>query len=93
MSENKSPVDETTTIEIHVQSQDESFIIFNVSPDTVIKKIFMIYCKKKQMDYKTVRFLFDGKRASPTKTIDEIGLKNGDQIVVVLHQDGGGFTN
>ncbi|KAG5588516.1 hypothetical protein H5410_048950 [Solanum commersonii] len=93
MSENKSPVDETTTIEIHVQSQDGSIIIFNVSPDTITKKIFKIYCKKKQMDYKTVRFLFDGKRVSPAKTIDENGLKNGDEIVAVLHQDGGGFTN
>ncbi|KAK6794298.1 hypothetical protein RDI58_007751 [Solanum bulbocastanum] len=93
MSENKSPADETTTIEIHVQSQDGSIVIFNVSPDTILKKIFMIYCKKKQMDYKIVRFLFDEKRVSPTKTIDINRLKNGDQIIVVLHQDGGGFTN
>ncbi|KAK6781228.1 hypothetical protein RDI58_023412 [Solanum bulbocastanum] len=93
MSENNSPVDETTTIEILVQSQDGSIIIFNVSPDTITKKIFKIYCKKKQMDYKTVRFLFNGKRVSPIKTIDENGLKNGDEIAVVLHQDGGGFTN
>ncbi|KAG5588518.1 hypothetical protein H5410_048952 [Solanum commersonii] len=79
--------------DIQVQSQDGSITILSVSPDMVMKRVFLTYCREKLIDWKTVRFVLDGKRISPAKTIDELGLKDGDKIDAMFSQNGGGFTN
>ncbi|XP_049344413.1 uncharacterized protein LOC125808793 [Solanum verrucosum] len=72
-------------------NQDDTILHFKVNPSTIMKDIFMSYSSKKQMmNYKVFRFFFDGKRLSPKKTVNELGLKNGDEIDAMIHQDGGG---
>ncbi|KAL3359985.1 hypothetical protein AABB24_016472, partial [Solanum stoloniferum] len=78
-------------IKLKIKAQDDTILHFKVNPSTIMKDIFMSYSSKKQMmNYKVFRFFFDGKRLSPKKTVNELGLKNGDEIDAMIHQDGGG---
>nr|XP_025888789.1 uncharacterized protein LOC104649407 isoform X1 [Solanum lycopersicum] len=72
-------------------NQDDTILHFKVNTSTIMKDIFMSYSSKKQMmNYKVFRFFLDGKRLSSHKTVNELGLKNGDEIDAMIHQDGGG---
>ncbi|KAK6802852.1 hypothetical protein RDI58_000636 [Solanum bulbocastanum] len=57
-----------------------SIRILSVSPDMIMKRVFLTYYREKLIDWKTVRFVLDEKRISLAKPIDELGLKDGDQI-------------
>lgn len=59
-----------------------------------MEKIIKAYCLVKEIkDYKTIRFLFDGKCVSSTMTADEVGLEDDDQIDAMVIQDGGESSN
>nr|XP_009780672.1 PREDICTED: small ubiquitin-related modifier 1-like [Nicotiana sylvestris] len=95
-SSKKRPLEEPShqnQLNLRIKSQDGSFVYFKVKPTSVMKEIFKSYAKSKQiLEYKTFRFLFNGKRLYSKKTVNESGLKDDDEIDAMMYQHGGGHV-
>ncbi|OIT34130.1 PREDICTED: small ubiquitin-related modifier 2-like [Nicotiana attenuata] len=96
-SSKKRPLEEPSHqnqhLNLRIKSQDGSFVHFKVKPTSVMKEIFKAYVKSKQiLEYKTFRFLFNGKRIYSKKTVNESGLKDDDEIDAMMYQHGGGHV-
>ncbi|KAF3646992.1 myb family transcription factor family protein [Capsicum annuum] len=74
--------------------KDGTVLYYTVKPTSSMKTLFKSYAKKKQiMDYKTIRFLYNGERLSSRKTVNQVGLENGDEIDAMMDQEGGGYAH
>ncbi|KAK8299939.1 hypothetical protein V6Z12_D05G354100 [Gossypium hirsutum] len=51
------------------------------------------YCRKKQLDIHTVRFIYEGHRVPGKYTSDQLNLEDGAEICCMFHQSGGGFCS
>ncbi|KAI3964368.1 hypothetical protein MKX01_024985 [Papaver californicum] len=91
--EKQPPVDEKPShINITVKSNvDDTEVAFRIRRKSEFSKLINAYCELKKIDIKTYRFLYDGKRLDPKQTPDHLEMEeDGDQIDVMLAQDGGG---
>ena len=57
---------------------------------TKFGKIFKAYAKKKGIQENALRFLFDGNRIDKAETPKMLEMEDGDQVMAVLEQEGGG---
>ncbi|XP_016568087.1 small ubiquitin-related modifier 5 isoform X1 [Capsicum annuum] len=78
---------EQILINLRIKSQDGTVLYYTVKPTSSMKTLFKSYAKKKQiMDYKTIRFLYNGERLSSRKTVNQDGttvhFKVKDSIVM-----------
>ncbi|XP_060180791.1 small ubiquitin-related modifier 2-like [Lycium barbarum] len=94
---NKRPFEEPSekiNLTLNIKSQDGTICGFKANPSSLMKDVFKAYARKKQIiDYKTVRFFFDSQRLRSGRTVNELGLQDGDMIDAMLYQDGGGPAN
>ena len=68
--------------------KDQSTVThFRIKKQSTLRKVFSAY--KKRTGLQNVRFLFDGKRVKDDDTPDQHGLKEGDQIDVMVDQISG----
>ncbi|KAM3249697.1 hypothetical protein P3L10_011467 [Capsicum annuum] len=66
----EQPRNVNSILELTIQSQDGSKLFFRMKPNITMRTIFKYYCKEKQIiDYRTVRFVFDGQRISARMTV------------------------
>ncbi|RZC68899.1 hypothetical protein C5167_033683 [Papaver somniferum] len=73
------------------KNDDNTEVAFRIRRSSQFSKLISAYCEMKKIDNKTYRFLYDGKRLDPKQTPDDIEMEaDGDQIDVMLEQDGGG---
>ncbi|RZC62416.1 hypothetical protein C5167_024160 [Papaver somniferum] len=73
-----------------VIQDDNTEVAFRIRRSSQFSKLISAYCEMKKIDDKTYRFLYDGKRLDPKQTPDDIEMEaDGDQIDVMLEQDGG----
>ncbi|KAM3327117.1 small ubiquitin-related modifier 2 isoform X2 [Capsicum chacoense] len=85
---------EQILINLRIKSQDGTVLYYTVKPTSSMKTLFKSYAKKKQIiDYKTIRFLYNGERLSSRKTVNQVGLEDDDEIDAMLHQHGGGSAH
>ncbi|XP_055812007.1 small ubiquitin-related modifier 2-like [Solanum dulcamara] len=72
---NKRPFEEPSEkiyLNLKIKSQDGTFMYFRVKPTSMMKPLFESYSERKQIiNYKAVRFLYDGKRISPRNTVNQ----------------------
>jgi len=79
-----------TLINIKVRSQTAADECFRVRRDVKLERLISMYCGNHSLDPKDVRFLDPGGRyIRAAQTPDEVGLEDGDEISVHLHQVGG----
>lgn len=46
---------------------------YKVKPTSIMKKLFMSYSERKQiLNYKTIRFLYNGNRVSSRSTVNQV---------------------
>lgn len=62
---------------------------FKVKETTKLEKIYTKYCESQGIDRGGIRFLIDGEIGKGEKTVKEVGLEHGDEIMAVLEQLGG----
>lgn len=77
------------SIKIKVVPCDETYtsLIFQVKYSTTkMNKIMDAFAKKQNIDVKTFRFCFDGKRISGDETPKLLEMDDGDAIEVYLEQ-------
>lgn len=70
-----------------LNEQDQYFSVKRDEP--LLKLIIRWSVKADVKDYRTCRFLIDGKRVDENKTPREVGLEDGDSIDVFMEQTGG----
>ncbi|CAN8252894.1 unnamed protein product [Cochlearia groenlandica] len=76
-------------INLKVKSQDGNEVFFRIKKNTQLKKLMNAYCDRQSADYNSIVFLFDGRRARPEQTPDQLEMEDGDEIDAMLHQTGG----
>nr|GEX71514.1 hypothetical protein [Tanacetum cinerariifolium] len=78
-------------ITVKVTSQmNELDPYFRVRRDEPLKQLMIRWCARSDVgDYKSIRFIFDGKRINGKKTPDEIGIEDGDCIDAMMDQTSG----
>ena len=62
---------------------------FIVKKTMKMEKLFTRYADKYNMDWRELRFLFDGERIQHDETPESATLEDGDQLQALLVQDGG----
>ncbi|CAO1944397.1 unnamed protein product [Urochloa humidicola] len=78
-------------INVKVKSQIAADVFFRIKRDVKLRRLMDMYCGKHSLDPKVVLFLDpDGHYIRPAQTPDDVGLKDGDEIDILLKQDGGG---
>ena len=85
-----SSADDIQTLTLRVKDKKEDDSVFNVKPLTYLSDIFDAYCSRKGLDPKAIRFLFDGVRVTGNQTPKELEMEDGDELTIVLEQQGGG---
>ncbi|RAL48250.1 hypothetical protein DM860_005674 [Cuscuta australis] len=58
--------------------------------DIMLKEVLLAYCERKQIDYKDISFVYDGKRLPVRKTPLQLGMKDDDTIEAFRPVHGGG---
>ncbi|CAL4946548.1 unnamed protein product [Urochloa decumbens] len=83
--------DDGALINVKVQSQIAADVFFRIKRDVKLRRLMDLYCGKHSLDPQAVLFLDPcGRRIQPAQTPDDVGLKDGDEIDIMLKQDGGG---
>ncbi|KAI3735032.1 hypothetical protein L6452_14518 [Arctium lappa] len=85
------PTDDSHII-LKVMSQlNELDQYFRVKCDEPLLQLMMRWCHRAGIvDYRTIRFCFDGTRIDENKTANEMGLTHGDSIDTFVEQIGAG---
>jgi small ubiquitin-related modifier len=77
-------------INIKVRSQTAANECFRVKRDVKLERLISMYCGKHSLNPMAVRFLDpSGRYIRAAQTPDEVGLEDGDEISIHLHQLGG----
>ncbi|CAA7049501.1 unnamed protein product [Microthlaspi erraticum] len=86
----RSPEPTKKKINVKVKNQqDGGSDMFKVGVNAQLKKLMTIYCEKKNLDYRTVRFIFDDKELKPRNTPAQLMMEDNDIIDMVTDKDGG----
>ncbi|KAG4149161.1 hypothetical protein ERO13_D05G324901v2 [Gossypium hirsutum] len=80
-------------IQVCVKSQDGNKVVYNIKRNAKLIKLMHAYCRKKQLDIHTVRFIYEGHRVPGKYTSDQLNLEDGAEICCMFHQSGGGFCS
>ncbi|KAH6832634.1 hypothetical protein C2S53_006421 [Perilla frutescens var. hirtella] len=76
---------------VAIKSQDGDTAYYRVEREKKIGVLLSIYCKGRNIKKSDVTFIHDGVRIQPTKTFIQLGIKDGDEIDAMVHQNGGGY--
>ena len=82
--------DDSATLTVKVTDQQGGTTHFKVKKTTKFGKIFKAYSKKKGISESAMRFLMDGERINKEDTPKMLEMEDGDEINVMLQQEGGG---
>ncbi|RZC57925.1 hypothetical protein C5167_005238 [Papaver somniferum] len=69
---------------------DGSELYFKIKRDVKLSRVMAAYCKRKDLDFRYIKFLFDEKQINLNQTPDKLKMEEGDIIDVVQNQNGGG---
>eukprot|EP00035_Acanthoeca_spectabilis_P020149 m.431365 g.431365 ORF g.431365 m.431365 type:complete len:101 (-) comp17292_c0_seq1:169-471(-) len=82
--------EEENFINLRVVAQDNQELHFKIKRSTPMRRLIGTYCKKKQLQAESVRFLFDGEQIDPDATPDTMEMEDKD-VIDVMYQQTGGF--
>ncbi|XVE84750.1 hypothetical protein DITRI_Ditri17bG0037700 [Diplodiscus trichospermus] len=72
--------DRPETIQIIVKSQDGSTVTYKIARNAKLSRLMHAYCRRKQFDFRTARFIHDGHRVHGKYTADKVSLGISDQL-------------
>ncbi|GLT57643.1 hypothetical protein SLA2020_306000 [Shorea laevis] len=72
------------SMELTVKAQDGTRLHFKIRPYIKLRKLLIRYCERKQLEFETVKFLYNGQRVSTRHTAQKLKMKNGDEIYAML---------
>ncbi|KAJ7971907.1 Small ubiquitin-related modifier [Quillaja saponaria] len=86
----RDSTDEAAKINLKVKGQDGHGLFFRIKRDTQLMKLMTAFCERKETDYWSTRFLYNGQRITGKLTPDQLDMENGDEIDAMTYQTGGG---
>ncbi|CAJ2664809.1 ubiquitin-like protein pmt3/smt3 [Trifolium pratense] len=72
-------------INIDVKGQDGYEASYSFRRNCPLKKLMDEYCNQYDLDVSRVGFLFDGRLVQAEQTPHELGIEDGDEMLVMLH--------
>ncbi|CAH8380868.1 unnamed protein product [Eruca vesicaria subsp. sativa] len=69
--------------------QDGGEDVYKIGYGAHLKKLMDAYCTKRNLDKRTVRFIFRYKELKPRQTPAQLTMEEGDIIDIVTDQGGG----
>ena len=89
----KSACKDQRRIYIVVKDQSDKAIGFDIKKSStfvnVLKHVFKSYCGKRDLDYDSIRFIFDGERLLESDTPEQRGMEDDDTIDAMTMNVGG----
>jgi len=79
----------SSKLKLRFQEQNGQEVFIVVSSQMPFSKIFKGYTTKRNIDARSVRFLFDGNRINDGDTPKSLMMENEDSIDVLAQQTGG----
>lgn len=76
-------------VTLTVQREHQGDLVFKVRRSLPLRTVLVSYCDKLGLDYRAIRFTFDGKRVKGSKAADDMELQDGDSIDAWSDQFGG----
>ncbi|RDX72612.1 Small ubiquitin-related modifier 2, partial [Mucuna pruriens] len=73
-------------------SKEGRQLFFKVVQDLELVKVFKDFCDRRNMEYETVRFLYDGAHINGRQTPKMLNMENGAEIFAARQQLGGGVA-
>jgi len=89
MSEEKKPDISDKQLELTVKDQSGGELKFKVKTKTRLEKVFNAFASRKQLDPKSIKFTFDGRRLNGATTPGDNEMEDGDVIEAMMEQVGG----
>ncbi|KAI3469990.1 hypothetical protein Pfo_026653 [Paulownia fortunei] len=80
-------------VKLSIKSQDGDIAYYRFMRDKRMQYLFSTYCKDKNLDYNAVAFVYNGQRIKATRSPAELGMEDEDEIDVMVHQNGGGYSS
>ncbi|XP_010522402.1 PREDICTED: small ubiquitin-related modifier 5 [Tarenaya hassleriana] len=78
-------------VTLMIKGQDGNTNMYKVSMDAPLKKLFMYYCGNRNLDHRTVRFIYKRHLLNAKQTPAKLMMEENDQIDAFMEQPGGGF--
>ncbi|CAN8285266.1 unnamed protein product [Cochlearia groenlandica] len=86
----RSPEPQPKKITLKVKNQQGEEDIYKIGGHAQLKKLMVAYCKKRNIDYTSVRFIYDHKQLKSRHTPHQLMMEENDEISVVVELGGGG---
>ncbi|ESQ51859.1 hypothetical protein EUTSA_v10017466mg [Eutrema salsugineum] len=76
------------TLKVKTQ-QDGGEDVYKIGKNAHLKKLMDAYCVKRNIERKTIRFIYNGKELKPRNTPAQLNMEEDDLIDIVTDQGGG----
>eukprot|EP01091_Cochliopodium_minus_P012280 TRINITY_DN3689_c0_g1_i1.p1 TRINITY_DN3689_c0_g1~~TRINITY_DN3689_c0_g1_i1.p1 ORF type:complete len:100 (+),score=28.99 TRINITY_DN3689_c0_g1_i1:48-347(+) len=88
--EDKNNEQKPNVLTVKILGNDGTVIEVRARPSTKIEKLLQAYAQQKNVESKQIKLMdAEGKSLSPSSTLEECEIEDGDQLSVVIHQVGG----
>ncbi|KAJ0257284.1 Rad60/SUMO-like domain-containing protein [Hirschfeldia incana] len=64
--------------------ENEEIDVYKIGIHVHLKKLMLYYCERRNLDYRTLRFMFNGRFIRPRQTPAQLLMKNDDTINTVM---------
>ncbi|XP_010413950.1 PREDICTED: small ubiquitin-related modifier 5-like [Camelina sativa] len=86
----RSPEPPHQKLTLKVKNQQGAEDIYKIGAHAHLKKLMTAYCRKRNLEYNTVRFLYNNKPIKPRQTPAQLRMEEEDEILLVMELGGGG---
>ncbi|CAN7021353.1 unnamed protein product [Brassica rapa subsp. trilocularis] len=66
--------------------EDEGIDVYKMGTHVHLKKLMLAYCQRRNLDYRTLRFIFNGSFLRPRQTPAQLMMEDDDIIHTVMEQ-------
>ncbi|KAF8085509.1 hypothetical protein N665_0665s0018 [Sinapis alba] len=66
--------------------EDEGLDVYKIGTHVHLKKLMLDYCQRRNLDYRTLRFIFNGRFLRPRETPAQLLMEDDDIIDTVMEQ-------
>ncbi|CAH2037046.1 unnamed protein product [Thlaspi arvense] len=66
--------------------EDGAIDIYKMGAHVHLKKLMLAYCQRRNLDYRTLRFIYNGSFLKPRQTPAQLLMQNDDTIVTLMER-------
>ncbi|CAH8264520.1 unnamed protein product [Arabidopsis lyrata] len=86
----RSPETPHQKITLKVKNQQGAEDLYKIGAHAHLKKLMSAYCMKRNLDYGSVRFVYNGREIKARQTPAQLKMEEEDEICSVMELGGGG---